>query len=124
VIKILLAIGTGSFIGGVFRYLLAQFVQTKFTPIFPFGTFAVNVIGCFFIGLVFELSYKTNLTQEWRMFLITGLLGGFTTFSSFSNETISLLREGQLSYAILYIIASVMLGLLATFLGIVLAKIV
>ena len=81
--KIILAIGTGSFIGGILRYLLSQFIQTKFVSTFPFGTLGVNIIGCFLIGLVFGLADRGNLTQEWRLFLATGLIGGFTTFSAF-----------------------------------------
>jgi CrcB protein len=120
--KIILAIGTGSFIGGVLRYLLSQFVQTKFLSTFPFGTLTVNIIGCFLIGLVFGLTDRGNLTPEWRLFLATGLIGGFTTFSAFSNETVGLLRDGQLWYATAYIGASVVIGLLATFIGITIIK--
>jgi CrcB protein len=122
--KIILAIGTGSFIGGICRYLLSQSVQSKFLSSFPFGTLAVNLIGCFLIGIVFELSSRSNISQEWRLFLATGLLGGFTTFSAFANETINLLREGQLVYASLYIIASVFLGLIATYTGYSLIKLI
>jgi len=120
--KIIFAIGLGSFIGGVLRYLLSQFVQLKIVSAFPFGTFIVNVIGCFFIGLVFGLAEKGNLTNEWRLFLITGVLGGFTTFSAFSNETVALIREGNLWYALSYVASSIGIGLLATFLGISIAK--
>jgi CrcB protein len=120
--KIIIAIGTGSFIGGVLRYLLSQFVQIKFLSTFPFGTLTVNIIGCFLIGLVFGLTDKGNLTQEWRLFLATGLLGGFTTFSAFSNETVGLLRDGQLWYATAYVLASVVIGLLTTFIGITIIK--
>jgi len=120
--KLLLAIGTGSFIGGILRYLLSQLIHTKTVSSFPFGTFSVNIIGCFFIGLVFGLADKGNLTTEWRLFLATGLLGGFTTFSAFSHETITLLRDGQLWYASAYITASVLFGLLATFIGISIVK--
>jgi len=115
--RILLLIGTGSFIGGVFRYSLSLFIQTKFLSAFPFGTLGVNIIGCFLIGFVFALSERTNMTSELRLFLATGLIGGFTTFSAFSNETFGLLRDGQLWYASAYVIASVTLGVLATFLG-------
>ena len=115
--RILLLIGTGSFIGGVFRYSLSQFIQTKFLSAFPFGTLGVNIIGCFLIGFVFALSERTNMTSELRLFLATGLIGGFTTFSAFSNETFGLLRDGQLWYASAYVIASVTLGVLATFLN-------
>ena len=120
--KILLAIGTGSFIGGIFRYLLSQFIQAKFLSTYPFGTLGVNIIGCFLIGIVFGLSDKGNLTQEWRLFLATGILGGFTTFSAFTNETVSMLRDGQLWYATAYITSSVLLGLIATFIGISIIK--
>jgi len=120
--KILLAIGTGSFIGGIFRYLLSQFIQAKFLSVFPYGTLSVNIIGCFLIGLVFGLADRGNLTQEWRLILATGFIGGFTTFSAFSNETVSMLRDGQLGYALVYIIASIVLGLAATFIGISIIK--
>jgi CrcB protein len=120
--KILLAIGTGSFIGGVSRYLLSQLVHAKFMSGFPIGTLTVNVIGCFCIGLVFGLSDKGNLSSEWRLFLATGLLGGFTTFSAFSHETVGMLRDGQLWYASAYVTVSILIGLAATFLGIALIK--
>ncbi len=115
--RILLLIGTGSFIGGICRYLLSQFIQSKFFLAFPFGTLGVNIIGCFAIGLVFALSERTNMTSELRLFLATGICGGFTTFSAFSNETFGLLRNGQLWYAAAYIAASVVLGVFATFIG-------
>jgi fluoride exporter len=120
--KILLAIGTGSFIGGVLRYLLSQLVQTKFLSTFPFGTLTVNIIGCFLIGLVFGLTDRGNLTQEWRLFLATGLLGGFTTFSAFSIESLSLFRDGQFFYATAYISSSVVAGIIATFIGFAIIK--
>ena len=120
--KIILAIGTGSFIGGILRYLLSQFIQTKFVSTFPFGTLGVNIIGCFLIGLLFGLTDRGNLTQEWRLFLATGLIGGFTTFSAFSNETVGLLRDGQFWYATVYITVSIFVGLLVTFIGIAIIK--
>jgi len=120
--KIILAIGIGSCIGGVCRYLLSQFIQNKVLSTFPYGTLGVNIVGCFLIGIVFGLSERGNFTMEWRLFLATGLLGGFTTFSSFSNETVSLLRDGQLWYAFTYIACSVVICLLATFTGISLVK--
>jgi CrcB protein len=120
--KIILMIGIGSCIGGMCRYLLSQFVQNKFLSAFPYGTMTVNIIGCFLIGVVFALSERGNFTMEWRLFLATGVLGGFTTFSSFSLETVSMLRGGQLWYAFFYILCSVIIGLLATFAGIFLIK--
>lgn len=120
--KIILAIGTGSFIGGILRYLLSQFIRSKFFSTFPFGTLGVNIIGCFLIGIVFALADKGNLMQEWRLFLATGVISGFTTFSAFSIETVSLMREGQFGFAFAYMVLSVLLGVAATFLGICLIK--
>ena len=120
--KIILAIGIGSCIGGICRYLLSQFIQNKFLSSFPFGTLGVNIIGCFLIGIVFGLSERGNLGIDWRLFLATGVLGGFTTFSAFSNETVGLLRDGQFWHAFTYITCSVIIGLLATFTGISLIK--
>ena len=122
--RILLMVGLGSFIGGVGRYLITVFVQNKFLSTFPYGTFAVNVIGCFLIGVVFTLSERGNINMEWRLFLATGVLGGFTTFSSFSNDTISMIRDGQYGSSFMYIAFSVIIGLAATFIGIALTKLI
>ncbi|MDO6389734.1 fluoride efflux transporter CrcB [Pontibacter sp. BT731] len=122
--KILLVIGAGSFIGGVARYLLTIFIQTRAAVVFPFGTLAVNVLGCFLMGLVFALIAKDGMSATWRPFLATGILGGFTTFSAFSLESVYMLQTNQYMQAMLYIGASVVLGLLATFAGMWLVKLV
>jgi fluoride exporter len=121
--KILLAIGTGSFIGGVLRYLLSQFIQGRVVQAFPLGTLVVNILGCLLIGLVFGFSERGQVSAEWRLFLATGILGGFTTFSAFSYETLTLFRDGQLFYAMAYISASVLLGIAATYAGFALVKV-
>ncbi|HZV71107.1 MAG TPA: fluoride efflux transporter CrcB [Saprospiraceae bacterium] len=117
--KILLLIGTGSFIGGVCRYLLSQWIQPKSLGTFPVGTLIVNLTGCLVIGIIFGIAEKGNISNEMKLFFATGLLGGFTTFSAFSNETFTLLNAGHYSQAIMYVLASVLIGLLATFLGFV-----
>lgn len=122
--KILLMVGVGSFIGGVGRYLISLLIQNKFLSTFPYGTLAVNIIGCFLIGVVYALSDKGSINVEWRLFFATGVLGGFTTFSSFSNETISIMRDGQYWHAFAYVAFSVIIGLAATFIGISLTKII
>lgn len=122
--KILIFIGTGSFFGGILRYLISDNVQSKYLTAFPLGTMFVNILGCFLIGLVFGLSDRFNFSQEVRLFIATGFLGGFTTFSAFSNETVNLLRTGQLEYAFLNIGLSVFFGLIATFLGISITKLI
>jgi len=122
--KLVLLIGTGSFLGGSFRYLLSQAVQGRFLSSYPYGTFTVNIIGCFIIGVVFALSGRYNLSPEWRLFLATGICGGFTTFSSFSFETLAMLREGQYLYGLFYIGSSIFFGLLAVYLGMTLFKLI
>ena len=122
--KVLLLIGAGSFVGGVARYLISLSIQGRFLSFFPYGTLVINVIGCFLIGTVYALTDRGNLGEEWRLFLATGILGGFTTFSAFSQETIALLRDGQAGSAVTYVVGSVILGLLATYLGISLIKLV
>ena len=116
-VKLILAIGAGSFIGGVFRYLLSLLIQSKTTTNFPLGTMIVNIIGCFFIGIVFGFFDKGQLSYEWKLFFATGVIGGFTTFSAFSIETFNLLKGGYVGYAALYILASVFAGLLATYIA-------
>jgi CrcB protein len=110
--KLILLIGTGSFIGGITRYLLQTALQGKVT--FPYGTFCVNIVGCFLIGLAFALTTKFSVSNETKLFLTTGILGGFTTFSAFSNETFLLVKSHQYSAAAIYAILSVVIGVLAT----------
>lgn len=120
--KIVLFVGLGSFIGGISRYLVSLFIQNKFLSTFPYGTLAVNIIGCFLIGIIYGFSERGNMNAEWRIFLATGIMGGFTTFSSFSNETVSMLRDAQYLQAFSYIFFSVIIGLAVTFAGISLLK--
>ncbi len=117
-LKTLLYIGTGSFIGGIARYLTARAVQNSIASSFPYGTMVVNLLGCLLIGLIFGISERTNLiSDEWRIFLTVGFCGGFTTFSTFANENMTLLRDGNFFYFALYTGLSVFLGLLAVFAG-------
>ncbi|MHB1920857.1 MAG: fluoride efflux transporter CrcB [Chitinophagaceae bacterium] len=119
---ILVAIGSG--IGGIFRYLTQQFVQNHYPSSFPFGTLLVNILGCFAIGMVYALGDKGNLlTPETRLFLATGICGGFTTYSSFAYENIRLLQDGEFFYTGLYVGISVIIGFTALYLGILLIKI-
>jgi len=113
--KLILFIGTGSFIGGISRYLLSLLIQARTVSLFPFHTLTVNIVGCFFIGIVLGVFDKGQISHEWKLFFTTGILGGFTTFSAFSSETFILFRDGNSGYALLYILASVLLGLLATY---------
>jgi fluoride exporter len=115
--KLAIWVGIGSFIGGISRYLLSTLIEERTTHRFPFGTFTVNLIGCFLIGCLFGLSEKWALELQWRLFLVTGILGGFTTFSAFSVETQYLIKSGHPGMAILYVCGSIILGIGLTFLG-------
>jgi len=112
-------IGTGGFIGSILRYLLSGYVQQLSKGLqFPFGTLAVNVVGCVLVGFLAELADQRSLiSDETRGFLIVGILGGFTTFSAFGNETMNLLRSGELWLASANIVGHMLLSLIAVWFG-------
>ncbi|MBV9961528.1 MAG: fluoride efflux transporter CrcB [Parafilimonas sp.] len=116
--KAALIVFAGSGAGGVLRYFVQKiFIDAGYIN-FPAGTFVVNILGCFLIGLFGAMAEKNNLiTNDWRLALTTGLCGGFTTFSTFANENMNLLRNGDNVYFWLYTILSVALGIGAVILG-------
>ena len=119
----LLYVALGSAIGGVSRYLLGGLVQRMLDTAFPAGTLLVNVTGSFLLGAIIRYALETpSLTPEVRAFLTIGFCGGYTTFSTFSYETMALLEDGEWVRAGVYITASVILSLMATFLGLALAR--
>jgi CrcB protein len=116
--RVILLIGIGSFIGGISRYYSQQIITRLFPSLMPYGTLTVNITGCFLIGLIYGLSDRGNiLTPEWRLFLTTGFCGGFTTFSTFSYESINLIQDGQFFFLSLYVALSVIMGFASTYLG-------
>lgn len=116
--KTALIIFAGSGFGGVCRYFVQKFFIDAGFINFPLGTFAVNILGCFLIGLFEALAEKNNLlTTEWRLALTTGFCGGFTTFSTFANENMNLLRNGNYVYFSTYILLSIVFGIGAVILG-------
>lgn len=117
-IKNLLIIGTGGFLGSIARYLISQLNLTVSFHSIPVGTLTVNVAGSFLIGFLTGIAEKSMiLTPEWRLFLMVGLCGGFTTFSAFANENLMLIHNGQGLAVLLYTGLSIFLGFLAVYLG-------
>ncbi|MCP4312270.1 MAG: fluoride efflux transporter CrcB [Bacteroidetes bacterium] len=122
-LKQLLLIGAGGFIGSVARYLVSRLNMHVEWLSIPVGTLAVNVLGSFIIGFLIGISEKSPvLTLELRMFLMVGLCGGFTTFSSFSGENLMLMRNGQFLPLFLYTGLSILLGFTAVYLGFISTK--
>ena len=115
----ILLVGFGGFIGSALRYLVGGAVQQSMKRMdFPFGTLAVNLIGCFIIGVLAQYGETRGaFSNESRAFIFFGLLGGFTTFSSFGNDTVNLVRESFMMNALANVGANVALGLLAVWLG-------
>ncbi|MCX5723880.1 MAG: fluoride efflux transporter CrcB [Nitrospirae bacterium] len=122
----LLLIGAGGFIGSVLRYLVSGLAQTlSQTMAFPYGTLAVNVLGCLGIGFLSHLfAARSFIGADLQAFLVVGILGGFTTFSAFGNETMNLLREGEAALALMNVGAQLLLGLGSVWLGYTVAHVV
>ena len=112
-------VGFGGFVGALLRYYISGFVQDASKSIsFPYGTLAVNVIGCLIIGIMAQLVESRNLfSAEVRLFVFIGLLGGLTTFSTFSHETFNLARDGAFTLALINILVQISLCLSAVLIG-------
>lgn len=116
--KNIFLVALGGSIGAVARFLSFKLITNLFPPPFPWGTFIINITGCFLIGVFYSLSVKhMYFTPELRLLLMTGLCGGFTTFSAFTLEGMGLLNEQRVLTFLLYFATSVVVGLGATFLG-------
>ncbi|MBP7780595.1 MAG: fluoride efflux transporter CrcB [Paludibacteraceae bacterium] len=121
--KQLLIVMLGSGLGGGLRYLLTMVIGRLIPLSFPFGTMGVNLLGCLLIGLFYGLATKGMMDPTLKLFLTTGLCGGLTTFSTFMNENLQLLRDDNLFYFALYAGLSVALGLTMVYVGNLLVKI-
>lgn len=114
-VKNLLLVGLGGGLGSMLRYAASLLMGARSLPV---ATLSVNIIGSFIIGIVFAISAKDEaFANSWKLFVATGICGGFTTFSAFSVENMGLLQSGKYSLAFAYIALSIVLGIGATFLG-------
>ena len=121
--RTIIFVGVGGLLGSIARYLAAFFLTRAIPSAFPYGTFAVNVVGCLIIGIVYGLSQRFDwLNPEWRLFLATGFCGGFTTFSSFAYENIVLLQDRDYLTFAAYAVLSFVVCLAAAFAGFALAR--
>ncbi len=123
-LKALLAVALGGGIGSALRYGVNFVVIARFGPGFPFGTFLINITGSLLIGIVAELAATSSVGMAplLRLFLAVGVLGGYTTFSTFALDTVTLVGDRTLGMATLYVLASVALGVVAAFAGQVLVR--
>ena len=115
--KSFLLVFLGGGLGSGLRYLVTV-TMNQYSKVLPFGTFTVNMLGCLLIGLILGYAQKENtLTSNQTLLLATGFCGGFTTFSAFANENLELIKNGEILNLSVYIIASVLIGILAVFIG-------
>ena len=122
-IKNFLIVGLGGAVGSMLRYGVQRILQVQGTATFPTGTLLVNIAGCFLIGILWSMiSRSLTWNEEMKLLLMTGFCGGFTTFSAFTLEGIGLLKENKTALFLIYLTASVVGGLLATFIGIRIVK--
>ena len=122
-IKNFLIVGLGGAVGSMLRYAVQKFFQVQSASAFPTGTLLVNIAGCFLIGILWSMiSRSLTWNEEMKLLLMTGFCGGFTTFSAFTLEGIGLLKENKMALFLIYLTASVVGGLLATFIGIRIVK--
>ncbi len=121
--RTLLIVGTGGFIGSILRFLVSRYFQENTFSLFPWGTFSVNIAGSLLIGIFYGMSERGNLlSPDMRIFLTVGICGGFTTFSSLSNDAFILLQDKEWLKLSLYTSLSFFFGLLAVYLGRTLIK--
>jgi len=118
-----LMVGVGGCLGSILRFWLGSYIGNKMGTRFPYGTFVINVTGSFLVGLVFALlTVKTQWSPNWRYLIPIGFIGGYTTFSAFEYETLRTMQDGQIGLGLLYVAASVIVGFVAVWGGMIAGK--
>jgi CrcB protein len=120
-----LVIGVGGFLGANARYLITIWAAQRFGTIFPYGTFLINVSGSFLLGLFLAfLQERTFFHPYYRLFFATGFLGAYTTFSTFTYESLRLLQDGSVLFALINVLGSTIIGLVGVFLGFIIGRLI
>jgi len=115
-----LMVGIGGCLGSILRFWLGSYIVSKMGTRFPYGTFVVNITGSFLVGLVFAwLTVRTSWSPNWRYLIPIGFIGGYTTFSGFEYETLRTIQDGQIGLGLLYVAASVVVGFVAVWGGMI-----
>ncbi|MBI5701227.1 fluoride efflux transporter CrcB [Candidatus Saganbacteria bacterium] len=115
-------VAVGGALGAILRYVLSALFRDAFGPVFPWGTLFINLSGCLTIGFLAEIFEKTAVSPEMNIFLLVGVVGTYTTFSTFGLETFNLIRDGKMNLAILNVLFNNLVGILFVFLGFGLSK--
>ena len=122
-IRYLLIVGIGSFFGGVLRYYISTLMKNIVINVFTWGILTVNLLGCFIFGILFALFNKYSSTStSWCLLLTTGFCGGFTTFSTFANDSLQMLQNGNVGSFIIYVLTSIVVGIVLIALGYYIVK--
>ena len=112
-----MAVGVGGFLGAIARYALGTYIGSRYGVRFPYGTFVINMSGCFLIGLILTLLARATASQYWRYLIPIGFIGAYTTFSTFEYETLRAVQDGQLTMGLLNVALSVIVGFVAVWAG-------
>ena len=112
-----LVVGVGGFLGAIARYMLGTYIGSRYGVRFPYGTFVINMSGCFLIGLILTLLARTTASQYWRYLIPIGFIGAYTTFSTFEYETLRAVQDGQVTTGLLNVALSVIVGFVAVWAG-------